>query len=394
MAIKAAGRCAQCAGSAGRRSLLRKMRCFSVKTIRPHATHGIVNRVTDSFYAYQAWPTLARDEKGTLYAVASGFRVRHVCPFGKTVLYISHDAGRTWTPPVVINDTHLDDRDAGILYLGNGKLLISWFTRSAEEYQTPKYEALMAKATPAGKCAIQGAMEAYRHLTPEQKKTGSYVRLSRDYGVTWDAPCALPVTAPHGPAMCNDGSLVYLGSVHKPIGSPGDADIRLYRSRDEGKNWDYVSTIAPPVWLAERETLCEPHIIQLPDGRLLGAVRVEGRTPYTIATAYSVDDGKTWSDLVCTHVSGAPPHLMRHSSGALICTFGRREPPYGQQAMVSHDLGQTWDELYLLDDNTDSRDLGYGSTVELDDGSLITVYYQRCPGDDYPSILYTKWQLS
>ena len=28
---------------------------------------------------------------------------------------------------------------------------------------------------------------------------------------------------------------------------------------------------------------------------------------------------------------------------------------------------------------------------KLDDGSIVTVYYQRCPGDVDTSILYTKW---
>ena len=38
-------------------------------------------------------------------------------------------------------------------------------------------------------------------------------------------------------------------------------------------------------------------------------------------------------------------------------------------------------------------DLGYPATVELSDGSLFTVYYQRVPGDRQDSILYTRWEL-
>ena len=146
-------------------------------------------------------------------------------------------------------------------------------------------------------------------------------------------------------------------------------------------------------WLQPGEKFCEPHVLELSNGTLLGSVRVEGRVPFTIATGISKDGGETWSEFVCTDVSGAPPHLLEHSSGAIICTFGRREPPYGEYAIVSHDKGATWAEEYIIDDNTDSRDLGYGSTVELADGSLLSVYYQRCPGDNYPSLLYTKWKL-
>ena len=80
-------------------------------------------------------------------------------PFGKTVMYISRNGGKTWTPPIIINDTYLDDRDAGILYMGNGKLLVSWFTRNAEEYNSEKHQRLMESATPAGRTTMAGAME-------------------------------------------------------------------------------------------------------------------------------------------------------------------------------------------------------------------------------------------
>lgn len=32
-------------------------------------------------------------------------------------------------------------------------------------------------------------------------------------------------------------------------------------------------------------------------------------------------------------------------------------------------------------------------TVELSNGDLFTTYYQRVPGDDHPSVLYTRWTL-
>ena len=38
-------------------------------------------------------------------------------------------------------------------------------------------------------------------------------------------------------------------------------------------------------------------------------------------------------------------------------------------------------------------DLGYPSTVELDDGTLLTVWYEIIEDDPAPSIVYKKWQL-
>ena len=93
---------------------------------------GIVGRTTEGFFRYQAWPTIAKDEKGVLYAASSGHRLGHVCPFGKDLLYISHDEGESWLGPIIANDTYLDDRDAGLIAWGDGQLLLSWFAHPAE----------------------------------------------------------------------------------------------------------------------------------------------------------------------------------------------------------------------------------------------------------------------
>lgn len=107
----------------------------------------------------------------------------------------------------------------------------------------------------------------------------------------------------------------------------------------------------------------------------------------------SHDGGKTWSMPEQMDVQGSPPHLMVHSSGAVIMTFGRRIAPFGERAVVSYDNGRTWEREYVLRDDGVDGDLGYPATVELSDGSLITVYYQRVPGDRQDSILYTRWEL-
>ena len=61
--------------------------------------------------------------------------------------------------------------------------------------------------------------------------------------------------------------------------------------------------------------------------------------------------------------------------------------------MVSYDFGETWSDEYILDERAKDGDLGYPASVELDDGSILTVYYQKYPNDVKCSILYTKWSL-
>ena len=144
---------------------------------------------------------------------------------------------------------------------------------------------------------------------------------------------------------------------------------------------------------------CEPHTVELADGTLLTHIRVQKYGEVNMFTVYqseSKDKGKTWSTPVqlLPMLGGSPPHILKHSSGALVCTYGYREAPFGVKAMFSFDNGNTWDSGYDIYVNGVSGDLGYPSSVELDDGSLITVYYQKYKENEKPSILYTKWRLS
>jgi hypothetical protein len=138
--------------------------------------------------------------------VDSAFRHTHVCPFGKTAMYKSYDNGETWSIPMVINDTYLDDRDVGILYLGCKKLLVTWFCHPAEAYEK-QYGAGMRNNW----CGSAGLLDAYPTIPEEFAAGGSFIRISEDGGNTWGETIKVPVSSPHGPTLCKDGSMIYLG---------------------------------------------------------------------------------------------------------------------------------------------------------------------------------------
>ena len=119
----------------------------------------------------------------------------------------------------------------------------------------------------------------------------------------------------------------------------------------------------------------------------------------SVYTTFSDDKGKTWSVPKCIGVDGLPPHLLVHSSGAIICSYAcRTEGNHSERAVVSYDNGETWTEDYCLYDfaehNVLQKDMGYPASVELSDGSILTVYYQCLPGQWHTSVLYTKWRLA
>ena len=85
--------------------------------------------------------------------------------------------------------------------------------------------------------------------------------------------------------------------------------------------------------------------------------------------------------------------VSRHSSGALVCVYGYRLEPYGERVCISRDEGQTWEHFIIRDDGPDG-DLGYPSSVELSDGSIFTLYYQKAGGSDEKcALLWSRWQL-
>ena len=86
----------------------------------------------ESRHNYFGWPSIARLQNGKIAVVASGFRLRHICPFGKTVISYSEDDGETYTAPAPVIDTVLDDRDGGIVPFGEKGVIVTSFNNSVE----------------------------------------------------------------------------------------------------------------------------------------------------------------------------------------------------------------------------------------------------------------------
>ncbi len=318
--------------------------------IKVKAEHGVICSMPHDPLGYFGWPSVAR-QGPTLVAVASGLRSQHVCPFGKTTLFTSQDEGRTWSPPQVVNDTPLDDRDAGVLSPDGVGLLVTWFTSDTRRYVSYGREHY-------GEEEVARWEPVLSTWTDEllQRWLGSWVRLSPD-GKTWDEPIRVPVSTPHGPIRLHDGSLLYFGKrMYTDDSYQDEGAIQAIRSTDGGQTWEELGRV-PLGADTFHSNLHEPHVVELEDGTLVGLIRYqhsdEGKTfwPFSIVQTESPDGGRTWTPTHPLDVHGSPPHVLRHSSGTLVCVYGRREVPYGQRAMLSRDGGQTWDMDYILRDD-------------------------------------------
>ena len=370
---------------------------------------GLVFRASEGPFRYQAWPSICQDEDGVLYAAWSGLRAQHVCPFGKNLMSVSRDGGESWSCPIVINDSWLDDRDAGLTYLGDGKMALTYFCHPASVYRTIWRNWIVGDAEPQFKPLIEGFLESYASYTPEQDRSGSFIRLSGDYGKSWGAPIKMPITAPHGPAKTLGGRLLYLGTEFNGLPHRYDASfpetednvpledrdrIFLYESFDDGKTWEKLSKLPLDSVTKEYKRLCEPHVVELPGGELIAAIRAENSEAvgrFSLYFASSKDGGKTWGTPWAFDRIGSPPHLLLRKDGSVVVTYGRRAAPFGIRASISYDGCRTFGEEFILSE-THCGDLGYPATAELADGSLVTVYYQPYEKDNRTSIFFTKWR--
>lgn len=336
---------------------------------------------------YHGWPTVARRQNGELWLVWSGGREGHVCPFGQVCAMTSRDDGATWTFPRVLLDSAIDDRDAGIVETAKGSLLATTFTSLAYEPMLAKAEQ-DAKWKPERLAAWQAARD---RLTAEQRKAelGEWVIRSTDGGLTWSPRIATIVNSPHGPIQLRDGRLLYAG---KQLWSK-DKKVGVCESKDDGLTWQWLAQIPARPGDDAAGSYHELHAVEASDGTLIVQIRNHNQADAggTLQTE-STDGGKTWS-VPHPITFGLPSHLLRLRDGRLLMTYGHRRKPFGNQARLSSDNGKTWSEPMIISGDGAGGDLGYPSTVELENGTLLSVWYEKLPTQDKAVLRQATWRI-
>jgi hypothetical protein len=372
-------------------------------------SHEVVAKTPGKFLG---WPTIARTPWGELIVAFSGDRDSHICPFGKYQIVRSSDNGRTWSEIQTIVDSPLDDRDAGLLCTRSGRLIIAWFTLdySASDYlsklppeRQAKYKPMYDRVTEADRreWTVPGV------INKEGWLRGHFLRYSDDRGKTWSPNIRTDVECPHGPVELSDGRLLYMGiPAVDEVNDKGD--ILVQESTDQGLTWRTIGSV--PKFTDRPDGcspsyLCEPHLIEAADGTLVAGFRHEiskkGKTHEinvregVLYFAHSTDGGRTWTKPQPSEIVGKPPHFLKLNDGRLLVSYGYRFQPPGERACISPDNGRTWpvENTVILCEGAPTGDLGYPASVQLDDGSIYTVYYQLEPGEEKHAILATRWRL-
>lgn len=290
--------------------------------------------------AYEAFPDVCRLSDGRLMSVFyAGYG--HVAlpneqlPKGGRVSYcVSEDEGVTWSAAKVLYDGPDDDRDPSIMQTKSGKLICNFFSLRKKDGGSPPWDGL-----------------------------GSWMVTSLDLGKTWSEPkqiaatyyCSSPVR------QLSDGRLI-LGLYAEEDGK-GWGAVTL--SGDDGETWSDVIDIDNGGMPLDAET----DIIELKNGDLFAAERGRGET---MAWSRSKDRGLTWGVSVPFGFPGHCPYLQRTVDDIIL--MAHRLP--ATSLHYSLDECETWSDNVLVD----TVGGAYPSMVNLDDGSVLIVYYEEGGG--------------
>jgi hypothetical protein len=297
----------------------------------------------------------------------------HISRDGDVVMLRSRDGGKTWGERQVIGGIpDVDEREGCGIQLSDGTILVHVFVNKL-------YRA-------DGQYNYSWARDV--RFSHDTLHLGIYTIASKDNGTTWSAPHyvdtkGMPFSDLEGPADAPiempDGSVLMPVMAYNVRGDIDNQAAVVLKTVDQGKTWQHLSTVVEDPG-GKQGHFQEPALVRTRTGRLVMAIRNQG-PENAIWTAWSDDNGKTWTKAQPTPMIGHPPDLVQLQDGRLLCTYGyragRHGDPGGIRAAFSADNGETWqiDQEVQIRKDFLNGDIGYPETLQMADGRLLTVYY-------------------
>ncbi len=310
----------------------------------------------------------------------------------RTTLLTSVDGGITWENndgPLPIRGA--DAPDGSRVYIGNEGL-------SSDELRDHlEREGLGHLYKPEGRMAYRlykaekrADLEAQGHMVSDAFEgiVAVYPPLatcrSTDGGETWtrepipnaprgDAPLGAHMVGFFGRTLrLDDGTI--MGSLYGRLNRT-DTTTRVWvaRTTDGGHNWTFTPVFFDP---EDKIGYNETHLLRLRSGRILALARPLFPADQNMWQSVSDDDGLTWSEPAQVPFWGFPGYPIQLTNGDILVTYAHRRHPVGVRACLSHDDGDTWDvknEKIIRDDSL-PKGVGYPQSVQLADGSILSVY--------------------
>ena len=322
-------------------------------------------RITDkgAWGDYEAFPDVCRLRNSDLFVVfyaGTGHVTQpsEAAPRGGAVYGLrSRDEGRTWAAPFLVVDTPADDRDPHVCQLGNGDLLVTFFTLQYRK----KGE-----------------------LTLEEGHV--YVVRSTDGGDTWDQEPTRVGPTPYddvegfssvfesGPPMQLKGGHLIVPVYGTVTVKPRHYETAMMHSADFGKTWADAVRVDPEQSAGFSYGFCEASLTRLADERLITVMRPG------MHQSYSSDEGYTWTRAAKLPHPGDAPTVIRTTDNVL--AVGHRTP--GTAVTLSADDGATWGTPCRID----TVGGAYPGLVELGDGSILCIHYEEGAGSSIRAAVF------
>ena len=333
------------------------------------------------------FPVLIRLKNGMLAAVVR-MGAGHLDSGGHLDLITSRDGGRTWSAPRLIVSMPPSICGHALGQAADGRLICAF--------------------------ALTGPYRDGQYVFETQRYT-MWVTRSKDNGETWTPPQQIKTppydhASPYGKiVLLPDGALLMaLYGWWQPEREGGESshDKKGYfaavcRSEDNGVTWSAPIPIVGYVpGRRENTNYSEIALVVFPDGKVLAVMR--GGPWDGLDQVISTDGGRTWGPIesVIRGLDRQPADVILLKSGRLLLAIGKRgKSPMGVEAVLSHNKPGQWDQLasttpdprpatpvrkagqwdwqthVSLEWNAASADCGYPSSVQLDDGTIVTLYY-------------------
>ena len=286
--------------------------------------------------------------------------VTHGDPTTRASLLRSGDGGRSWHS--LVTPDPAGGNGASIAALADGTLLVNTFHwRFLPLERAAELPTASRREIP--RLGLAMALD------------GVYIARSHTGGYTWSAPARLELPGVH--SLTTAGRVVELtdGGLLLPLNLRRAEGVSVLpavaRSRDGGETWELLAVMGEDAGRDYHET----RIALLPDGRLLALHRTADGPFYR---SLSADGGARWTPPAPTPLpceGSSPADLLVLADGRLLCTYGRRRSPFGVRAAFTTDGGDSWTPEVVLRDDAPDGDMGYPSTVQRDDGALLTACY-------------------
>ena len=336
------------------------------------------------------------------------------------LLYHSNDGGKTWLEP----RTDVDQFREDVMLYRSGDGGKTW--SGPEILDLPGCEPYLTVLKDGTIFITSNEME--NSVRNKKNYCYNYLHRSQDGGRTWSSTLIMPeefrpvanITTRNVLEM-DDGSLMIGFSEHR-IKHPKSC---VWVSTDKGKTWtekypahfedvpkDYPYTIMGEAYLWQGRSGKIYTIVRV---GVLNSWPIDGTTdPGTIHEGrhdnsermilyFTKDMGHNWQKVRDLGNYGQMyPSIMRLDDDRLLLTFTQRaiSPPLGVRAVFGRETQDdiTFDmenDHIMIDTKTGNKKSGggFGPTVQLDDGTLVTSYsYRGEDGENYTEVV--RWRLT